>query len=133
MMTDPVADMLTRVRNAVRADKQTVNAPYSRLKRDIVRVLRREGFIENFKESGEGTEKIIRVYLRYGPDGEKVINHLERVSRPGRRVYRKSVDLQKQKVLGGLGVAILSTSKGIFSDRECRKENLGGEVICHVW
>ena len=133
MMTDPVADMLTRVRNAVSADKQTVNVPYSRLKHDIVRVLRREGFIENFKESGEGTQRIIRVYLRYGPDGEKVINHIERVSRPGRRVYRKSVELQKQKVLGGLGVAILSTSKGIFSDRECRKDNLGGEVICHVW
>lgn len=133
MMTDPVADMLTRVRNAVSAEKQTVNVPYSRLKRDIARVMRREGFVENFKESGEGIEKIIRVYLRYGPDGEKVINHIERVSRPGRRVYRKSSDLLKQRVLGGLGVAILSTSRGILSDRECRKDNLGGEVICHIW
>jgi len=133
MMTDPVADMLTRIRNAVSAEKQTVNVPHSRLKRDITRVLRREGFIENFKESGEGPQKIIRVYLRYGPDGEKIINSIKRVSSPGRRVYRKTAELDKNKVLGGLGVAIVSTSKGILSDRECKKENLGGEVICTVW
>ncbi|HUS58042.1 MAG TPA: 30S ribosomal protein S8 [Planctomycetota bacterium] len=133
MMTDPVADMLTRIRNAVNAEKQTVNVPYSRLKRDIARVLRREGFIENFKESGEVPHKILRIYLRYGPDGEKVINTIERVSKPGRRVYRDSAGLRKNLVLGGLGVAVLSTSRGILSDRECRKENVGGEVICSIW
>ena len=133
MMTDPVADMLTRIRNAIAAEKQAVNVPHSRLKHEILRVLRREGFIENFKESGEGPEKIIRVYLRYGPDGEKVINYIQRVSRSGRRVYRSTAELQKQKVLGGLGIAVLTTSRGVFSDRECRKENLGGEVICHIW
>jgi len=133
MMTDPVADMLTRIRNAVNAEKQAVNVPYSRLKRDIARVMRREGYIENFKESGEVPQKIIRIYLRYGPDGEKVINKIDRVSKPGRRVYRSTSELQKKLVLGGLGVAVMSTSKGILSDRECRKENVGGEVICSIW
>jgi len=133
MMTDPVADMLTRIRNAVNAEKQAVNVPYSRLKRDIARVLRREGYIENFKEAGEVPQKILRVYLRYGPDGEKVINTIDRVSKPGRRVYRNIGELQKNLVLGGLGVAVMSTSRGILSDRECRKENVGGEVICSIW
>jgi len=133
MMTDPVADMLTRIRNAVAAEKQTVNVPYSNEKLNIARVLRREGYIENFKESGEPPRKILRIYLRYGPDGEKVINTIERVSKPGRRVYRGSGELQKQQVLGGLGIAIVSTNKGILSDRECKKENLGGEVLCRVW
>jgi len=133
MMTDPIADMLTRIRNAVSAEKQVVNMPHSRMKRDIAKVLRREGYIENFKEAGEGPQRILRIYLRYGPDGEKVINEIRRISSPGRRVYRKAVDMEKQQVLGGLGVAILSTSKGVLSDRECRKDNIGGEVICNVW
>ena len=133
MMTDPVADMLTRIRNAVSSEKQAVNVPYSRLKRDIARVLRREGYIENFKEAGEVPQKILRIYLRYGPDGEKVINTIDRVSKPGRRVYRNIGELQKNRVLGGLGVAVMSTSRGILSDRECRKENVGGEVICSIW
>jgi len=133
MMTDPIADMLTRIRNAVSAEKQVVNMPHSRMKRDIAKVLRREGYIENFKEAGEGPQRILRIYLRYGPDGEKAINEIRRISSPGRRVYRKAVDMEKQQVLGGLGVAILSTSKGVLSDRECRKDNIGGEVICNVW
>jgi len=133
MMTDPIADMLTRIRNAVSAEKQVVNTPHSRMKRDIAKVLRREGYIENFKEAGEGPQRILRIYLRYGPDGEKAINEIRRISSPGRRVYRKAVDMEKQQVLGGLGVAILSTSKGVLSDRECRKDNIGGEVICNVW
>jgi small subunit ribosomal protein S8 len=133
MMTDPVADMLTRIRNAVAAGKQTVNVPYSNLKRDVAKVMRREGYIENFKEAGEPPHKMLRVYLRYGPDGEKVINSIQRVSKPGRRVYRRAGDLDKQRVLGGLGVAILSTPKGVLSDRECKKENVGGEVLCAIW
>jgi len=133
MMTDPVADMLTRIRNAVTAEKQAVNIPYSRLKHDIAKVMRREGYIENFKESGTGTHKMLRVYLRYGPDGEKVINSIRRVSKPGRRVYNRAQDLAKHRVLNGLGVAIVSTPKGVMSDRECRKENVGGEVLCEIW
>jgi len=133
MMTDPVADMLTRIRNAIAAEKQAVNMPYSRLKRDIAKIMRREGYIENFKESGEGTHRMLRVYLRYGPDGERVINSIKRVSKPGRRVYNRAGDLAKQRVLNGLGVAILSTPKGVMSDRECRKENVGGEVLCEIW
>ena len=133
MMTDPVADMLTRIRNAIAAEKQAVNMPYSRLKRDIAKIMRREGYIEIFKESGEGTHRMLRDYLRYGPDGERVINSIKRVSKPGRRVYNRADDLAKQRVLNGLGVAILSTPKGVMSDRECRKENVGGEVLCEIW
>ena len=133
MMTDPVADMLTRIRNGVAAEKQAVNIPYSRLKHDIAKVMRREGYIENFKESGEGTHRLLRVYLRYGPDGEKVINTIKRVSKPGRRIYNRADDLRKTRVLNGLGVAIVSTPSGVLSDRECRKENVGGEVLCEIW
>lgn len=133
MMTDPVADMLTRIRNAIASEKQAVNMPYSRLKREIAKVMRREGYIENFKDAGEGPQKVLRVYLRYGPDGEKVINSIQRTSKPGRRIYRKAADLQKERVLNGLGMTIISTPKGVFSDRECRKENVGGEVLCTIW
>jgi small subunit ribosomal protein S8 len=133
MMTDPVADMLTRIRNAVRIEKQTVTIPYSQLKHDIAKVLRREGYIENFKEGGEKPHRVLRVYLRYGPDGELVINRIQRVSKPGRRVYRKAADLQKERVLNGLGIAVVSTPRGVLSDRECRKENVGGEVLCSLW
>ena len=133
MMTDPVADLLTRIRNAIAANKQTVNVPYSNMKRDIAKVLRREGYIENFKEAGEGAHRILRIYLRYGPDGERVINVIKRVSKPGCRVYRRSSDLERNRVLGGLGIAVLSTPRGILSDRECKKENVGGEVLCNIW
>lgn len=133
MMTDPVADMLTRIRNAIAAGKQTANVPYSHLKHAIAKVMRREGYIENFKEGGEGTHRMLRIYLRYGPDGEKVMNSIKRISKPGRRVYTKADDLRKNRVLNGLGVAIVSTPKGVLSDRECRKENVGGEVLCEIW
>ncbi|NQT19679.1 MAG: 30S ribosomal protein S8 [Planctomycetes bacterium] len=133
MMTDPVADMLTRIRNAVSVDKQAANMPYSRLKHDIAKVMRREGYIENFKESGEGIHRILRIYLRYGPEGEKVINSIKRISKPGRRMYAKADELRKSRVLNGLGVAIVSTPKGVLSDRECRKENVGGEILCEIW
>jgi len=133
MMTDPVADLLTRIRNAIAANKQTVNVPYSNMKRDIAKVLRREGYIENFKESGEGAHRILRIYLRYGPDGERVINVIKRVSKPGCRVYRRAGDLERNRVLGGLGIAVLSTPRGILSDRECKKENVGGEILCNIW
>ena len=133
MLTDPVADMLTRIRNAVSVDKQAANMPYSRLKHDIAKVMRREGYIENFKESGEGIHRILRIYLRYGPEGEKVINSIKRISKPGRRMYAKADELRKNRVLNGLGVAILSTPKGVLSDRECRKENVGGEILCEIW
>ncbi len=130
-MTDPVADMLTRVRNAVAVSKRTVDVPFSKLKKAIAEALVREGYIGGFEVGGEGTGRVIEVKLKYGPDGEKVISGIRRESKPGRRVYRGSKDVPR--VLDGLGVAILSTSKGVLSDRECRRARVGGEVLCSVW
>lgn len=130
-MTDPISDMLTRIRNAKMRKYVTVYVPFSKIKREIARILREEGFIRAYKELGEGGMGEIKVTLKYTPDEEPVITELKRVSKPGRRVYVGSGSVPYVK--RGLGIAILSTSKGIMTDRKSRKENLGGEVLCYVW
>ena len=130
-MTDPVADMLTRIRNVVMVGRREVDMPYSNLKRAIADALVREGYLVKVDVAGEGPEKALRLELKYGPDGEKVIRMIKRESKPGRRLYNRSRDLPR--VLDGLGTAIISTSKGVLSDRECRRANVGGEVLCSVW
>ncbi|HUK90850.1 MAG TPA: 30S ribosomal protein S8 [Blastocatellia bacterium] len=130
-MTDPIADMLTRIRNALAAKHPKVDVPISRLKLEIARILKEEAFISNYKTIGEGARRNIRIYLRYGPKGEHVLSKLERVSKPGCRVYSGSVGIPK--VLGGLGINILSTSKGLMTDKRARREKVGGEIICRVY
>src|ERR1017187_10133750 len=130
-MTDPIADMLTRVRNAITARHPKVDVPASKLKTEIARILREEGFIMNFKLNGEGAKKFIRIYLKYTPGNVPVISRIERVSRPGCRVYVGSKEVPR--VLGGLGVNILTTPRGVMSGATARKENVGGEVLCQVW
>ena len=130
-MTDPVADMLTRIRNVVMVGRREVDVPYSNLKRAIADALVREGYLVKVDVAGEGPEKVLRLELKYGPDGEKVIRMIKRESKPGRRLYTRSRDIPR--VLDGLGTAIISTSKGVLSDRECRRANVGGEVLCIVW
>jgi small subunit ribosomal protein S8 len=131
MMTDPIADMLTRIRNAVRVERPTVDLPMSKLKRGLAEVLKREGYIWDWEEVEDKPSNQIRIFLKYGPNGERVIRHVRRISKPGRRVYSGSTKLRP--VLGGLGISILSTSRGVISDREARQRNLGGEVLCEVW
>jgi len=148
MMTDPVSDMLTRIRNANRIESPAVEMPATNLKRQIAQVLKDEGFILDFQvgaygtnEQGQSTfypgveavtpKRTLRIYLKYGPEGEKVIRRIERASRPGRRLYRRSVELKP--ILDGLGIAIISTSKGVMSDRQARAQRLGGELLCTVW
>jgi small subunit ribosomal protein S8 len=133
MMTDPIADMLTRIRNAVRIERPHVLLPLSRLKRGLAEVLKREGYIWDWREEGDDAapQKHLVIQLKYGPNGERVIRHIRRISKPGRRVYSRANNLQP--VLGGLGISILSTSRGVISDREARQKNLGGEVLCEVW
>jgi len=131
MMTDPIADMLTRIRNAVRVERPYVDMTVSKVKRGVAEVLKREGFIWGYTEIEEDPASALRLELKYGPSGEQVIRHIKRVSKPGRRVYSKAKDLRP--VLNGQGITILSTSHGVFSDREARQQNLGGEVICEVW
>ncbi len=131
-MTDPVADMLTRIRNANMAQKDMVEIPTSKIKSRIAEILKEEGFIKNVKHmEGGNPQGLLRVYLKYGPEGEKVITGLKRISKPGMRVYAKKDEIPR--VLGGLGIAIISTSQGVMTDREARKNSLGGEVICYVW
>lgn len=130
MLTDPIADMLTRIRNAVRVERPYVDVPMSRVKLGVAEVLKREGFVWDVKEVEENSHKAIRIELKYGPNGERVIQEIRRVSKPGRRIYTKSVDLRP--VLNGLGISIISTSHGVISDREARRQNLGGEVLCEV-
>ena len=130
--TDSVADMLTRIRNAVIATHETVEIPLSKLKVQVAEVLKNEGYINSYEVIGdEVINKKIKISLKYGPRGEKVITGIERVSKPGLRVYTKSK--KSRKVLGGLGIYIISTSQGLKSDRQIRKENIGGEVLCKVW
>ena len=133
MMTDPIADMLTRIRNAVRIERPQVDMPLSKVKRGLAEVLKREGYIWDWHEDEEaGTPgKQLTIQLKYGPNGERVIRHIRRVSKPGRRVYRQANGLRP--VLNGLGISIISTSRGVISDREARQRNLGGEVLCEVW
>lgn len=130
-MTDPIADMLTRVRNALAAKHPKVDVPSSKIKLEIARLLKEEGFISSYKSTGEGTRLNIRIYLKYGAKGEQLLSKLERVSKPGCRVYVDSQSIPK--VLGGLGVNILSTSKGLKTDRQARREKLGGEILCRIY
>ncbi len=130
MMTDPIADMLTRIRNAVRVERPHVDIPASRVKLGVAEVLKREGYIWDYKEVEAEPIGLLRIELKYGPNGERVIQTIHRVSKPGRRVFSKSRDLRP--VLNGLGISIISTSKGVVSDREARQQNIGGEVLCEV-
>ena len=129
-MTDPIADMLTRVRNAVRVERAFVDIPSSRVKRGIADVLKREGFIWDWTEVEESPVNVLRLELKYGSNGERVIQTIRRMSKPGRRVYSHCKDLKP--VLGGMGITIISTSKGVISDREARREKIGGEILCEV-
>ncbi len=129
-MTDPIADMLTRIRNSVRVERPFVDIPSSGVKKGIADVLKREGFIWDWKEIEGEPVSHIRLELKYGPNGERVIQTIKRVSKPGRRLYSGSRDLKP--VLGGLGIRIISSSKGVISDREARRDNVGGEVLCEV-
>jgi len=131
VMTDPIADFLTRIRNANTVYHNKVEAPASRIKKAIAAILRDEGFVKDYEFIDDGKQGIIRVYLKYGASKERVITGLKRISKPGLRVYARKDDVPK--VLGGLGIAIISTSKGIMSDKKARREGLGGEVICYVW
>ena len=130
-MTDPIADMLTRVRNAYAAKHQKVDVPLSTIKLEIARILKEEGFINNYKVIGEGVRRNIRVYLRYGPRGEQVVSKLERVSKPGCRIYVSGTNIPN--VLAGMGINILSTSRGLMTDRQARRERVGGEILCRVY
>lgn len=130
MMTDPIADMLTRIRNAVRVERQHVDMPSSRVKLGVAEVLKREGYIWDFAVVEAAPVNQLRIELKYGPNGEQVIQTIQRVSKPGRRVFSKSRDLRP--VLNGLGISIISTSRGMVSDREARSQNIGGEVLCEV-
>ena len=148
MMTDPLADMLTRIRNANRIERPAVDMPATKLKARVAQVLKDEGFILDYhvgrymvndqgqsdfeQEPGyKGPKAVLRVWLKYGPEGEKVLRHVERASRPGRRLYRNHTQLKP--VLDGLGIAVLSTSRGVMSDRQARAQRLGGELLCTVW
>jgi small subunit ribosomal protein S8 len=149
MMTDPIADMLTRIRNANRIERPAVEMSCTGVKKNVAQVLKDEGFILDYhvgqyvtddegqrvfrvlQEPKDIPKLVLRIYLKYGPEGEKVIRHIERASRPGRRIYRRSVELKP--VLDGLGIAVVSTSRGVMSDRRARTEKVGGEVLCTVW
>ncbi len=130
-MTDPIADLLTRIRNALIARHDRVDVPASKIKVAIVRILKDEGFIKNFKVSKDNKQGMIRVFLKYSDRNSPVINGLTRLSTPGRRLYQKAVEIEP--VLSGLGVAIVSTSAGVMTDKEARRQNLGGEMICQIW
>ena len=132
MMTDPIADMLTRIRNAVRVERATVDVPVSKVKRGLADVLKREGYIWDYSDVDESKHPaLLRIDLKYGPNGERVIRNIKRVSKPGRRIYNRATSLRP--ILGGLGISIISTSRGVISDREARQRKLGGEVLCEVW
>jgi small subunit ribosomal protein S8 len=147
MMTDPIADMLTRIRNANRIERPVADMPTTKLKQRVAQVLKDEGFIIDYQvgklvvdENGSASlqaveasqpKQVLRIFLKYGPDGEKVIRRLERASRPGRRLYRRCRALRP--ILDGMGISIVSTSKGVMSDRQARLQRLGGELLCTVW
>ena len=129
-LTDPIADMLTRIRNANSAKHESVKIPYSNMKLGIANILKNEGYIKDFEIKEDGSKKDVVVSLKY-VDGENVIKGLKRISKPGRRVYTNVAEMPK--VLGGLGIAIVSTPKGVITDKQCKTENVGGEVLCYVW
>jgi small subunit ribosomal protein S8 len=130
-MSDPIADMLTRIRNAGKAKFNSVDIPGSKLKTELARILKDEGFVRNYKFIKDEKQGVLRVYLKYGEGQTNTIFGMERVSKPSRRVYVKCKDVKP--VLNGLGIAILSTSKGIMTDKRARKENVGGEILCNIW
>ncbi|MCW5977011.1 MAG: 30S ribosomal protein S8 [Bryobacteraceae bacterium] len=131
MTSDPIADMLTRIRNALQARHLKVDVPASHLKMEIARILKNEGYILNFKTAEEGARKLIRIYLKYTPGNVPVISRIERVSRPGYRVYTGSKGVPR--VLGGLGINILTTPQGVMTGRDARKNGVGGEILCQIW
>ncbi|HEY8495888.1 MAG TPA: 30S ribosomal protein S8 [Limnochordales bacterium] len=131
VMTDPIADMLTRIRNANLVYHESVDIPASNLKKELARILKQEGFIRDYRVIDDGKQGVVRIYLKYGANKQRVISGLKRISKPGRRVYARRDEIPR--VLGGLGVAVLSTSRGIMTDKEARKLGVGGEVICYVW
>ena len=131
VMTDPIADMLTRIRNANSVKHDSVDIPSSKLKVELARILKDEGFIREYKVIDDGKQGILRVYLKYTAQKGQVIQGLKRISKPGLRVYANKHEVPR--VLGGLGIAILSTSKGVITDKDARKQGVGGEVICYIW
>ena len=131
MMTDPIADMLTRIRNGNNAKHDSVDVPASNIKKEVAKILLSEGFIKGFDVIEDAKQGIIRIDLKYGKNSEKVISGIKRISKPGLKVYVKNNEIPR--VLGGLGIAVLSTSKGMMTDKQARSENVGGEVICYVW
>lgn len=131
MMTDPIADMLTRIRNAVSVERPLVEMPLSKVKKGVAEVLKREGYIWDWATEDAKPVDQLKIELKYGPSGEQVIRKIRRISKPGCRVYSRAKDLRP--VLNGLGISILSTSQGVMSDREARQQKLGGEVLCEVW
>lgn len=131
MNADPIADMLTRIRNANALRYETVTMPYSKLKGEIARILKEEGYILSFRAEGEGAKKALAITLKYGEGGERAISGLKRISKPGLRVTAECDKLPK--VLKGLGIAIISTSKGVLTDNQARKAGVGGEILCYVW
>ncbi len=130
-ITDPIADMLTRVRNALEARHPKVDVPASKLKAEIARILKEEGFIANYKVADEEGKRTIKIYLKYGPDSQPVISRLARISRPGRRVYVGQKEIPR--VLGGMGINILTTPRGVMTGRTAYRERVGGEILCEVW
>lgn len=131
VMTDPIADMLTRIRNANVVRHEVVELPASNIKKEIANILKDEGFIRDAEFIEDDKQGIIRLFLKYGPNNERVITGLKRISKPGLRVYVKSEEVPK--VLGGLGIAVISTSKGVMTDKEARRQQVGGEVIAYIW
>ncbi len=130
-LSDPIADMLTRIRNATGAGREMMELPYSRMKAEIARVLKKEGYIVDYADEGSVPRRVLRIILKYTPDGSPMVRGMRRISRPGRRRYAGVGEMPK--VLNGLGVAIVSTSSGIMTDREARRQKSGGEILCYVW
>lgn len=130
-MSDPIADMLTRIRNGAKAKSHAVEIPLSKLKVGVAKVLKEEGFVTDYHILDQGVQGILKVELKYGPNNEQIITGIQRVSKPGLRQYKKSTQIPK--VMSGLGIGILSTSSGVITDREARERNIGGELLCEVW
>lgn len=131
MMTDPIADMLTRIRNAVAIERAFVDIPHSKVKQGIADVLQREGYIWDYEIVEDQPRNVVRIHLKYGPNGERVIQKIGRVSKPGRRIYSGASDLPE--ILQGMGISIISTNKGLLSNREAKEQSVGGEVLCTIW
>lgn len=131
VMSDPIADMLTRIRNANTVYREVVEVPASKIKREVLRIFKEAGYVKDFEFIDDGKQGILRVYLKYGPGRKRVIQGIKRISKPGLRVYAKKDELPK--VLSGLGLAVISTPQGVMSDKEAREKGLGGEVLCYVW